>query len=289
MKNIMKEQLLMSSSTPLKARFYDYQYFTYPWHFHSEYEIIYIGESAGTRFVGNSIEKYVAGDVLLIGSNLPHYLKSDELFHTENTKMRVKGTIIQFEKEFMQHALNYYPQFIRIKNLLDESRCGVLFPAGCSAKLVDLLSSIPLENGMDQITAFLQLLKVMSEVHNRRIISTPDFEYNKENNASRVDKVISYITKNYTRQISLDEIASFASMNATAFCRFFKKETGKTLKSFILDMRVGYACKLLLMNEMNVSQISSECGFETISHFNKTFRKVSGYAPSEYRKMMLEV
>ena len=288
MKNIMKEQLLMSESSPLKARFYDYLHFTYPWHFHSEYEIIYIGESTGTRFVGNSIEKYSAGDILLIGSNLPHYMKSDEIYHAENSTLRVKGTIIQFEKEFMQHAVNYYPQFVRIKNLLEESRHGVLFPAACSAKLVDLLCTIPLENGMDQITTFLQLLKVMSEIHCRKTISTPDFEYTTGNNASRVDKVISYITKNYTRQISLAEIASFSSMNATAFCRFFKKETGKSLKSFILDMRVGYACKLLLMNEMNISQIGLACGFETISHFNKTFRNVAGYAPSEYRKIMLE-
>jgi AraC-like DNA-binding protein len=283
----MKEQLLMSESSPLKARFYDYQHFTYPWHFHSEYEIIYIGESFGTRFVGNSIEKYNAGDILLIGSNLPHYLKSDEIYHAENSTLRVKGTIIQFEKEFMQHAVNYYSQFVRIKNLLEESRYGVLFPAACSAKLVDLLSTIPLENGMNQITAFLQLLKVMSEMHCRKTISTPDFEYNTGNNASRVDKVISYINSNYNRQISLDEIASFASMNATAFCRFFKKETGKSLKSFMLDMRIGYACKLLTMNEMNISQISLACGFETISHFNKTFRKVAGYSPSEYRKIIL--
>jgi len=285
----MNEQLAISSSSPLRARFYDYQHFTYPWHFHSEYEIIYISESTGTRFVGNSIENYGAGDVLLIGSNLPHYMKSDEVFHSENAPSRVKGTIIQFEKEFMQHSVNYYPQFIRIKNLLEDSRLGILFPAGCSRKLIDFLNLIPTEKGMDQITSFLQLLKVMSEISGRKTISKSGFEYNTKNNASRVDKIISFINKNYTRQISLDEIASFASMNATAFCRFFKKETGKSLKNFIFDMRVGYACKLLLMNEMNISHISSACGFETISHFNKTFRKVSGYSPTEYRKIMLAV
>jgi AraC-like DNA-binding protein len=288
MKKIMNEKLPISNTSPLRARFYDYQHFTYPWHFHSEYEIIYISESTGSRFIGNSVEKYREGDVLLIGSNLPHYLKSDEVYHTNNAPTRVSGIIIQFEKEFMQHSLNYYPQFIRIKKLLDESRLGMLFPAGCSRKLVDLLNVIPTVRGVDQITMFLQLLKVMSEIQNKESISRPDFEYNTKNNASRVDKVIAYINKNYTRQISLDEIASFASMNATSFCRFFKKETGKSLKNYIFDMRVGYACKLLLVNEMNVSQISSECGFETISHFNKTFRKVSGFAPSEYRKIMLE-
>lgn len=285
----MNEQLAISSSSPLRARFYDYQHFTYPWHFHSEYEIIYISESTGTQFVGNSIESYRAGDVLLIGSNLPHYLKSDEIYHSANAPSKVRGTIIQFEKEFMQHAVNFYPQFMRIKKLLEESRMGVFFPAGCSQKLIELLNLIPVEKGMNQITSFLQLLKVMSEIKQRKTISKPDFEYNTEHNASRVDKVISFINKNYTRQITLDEIASFASMNATAFCRFFKKETGKTFTKYIFDMRIGYACKLLLMNEMSISQIGVVCGFETISHFNKIFRKVSGYSPTEYRKTMLAV
>ena len=285
----MNEQLAISSSSPLRVRFYDYQHFTYPWHFHSEYEIIYISESTGTQFVGNSIESYRAGDVLLIGSNLPHYLKSDEIYHSANAPSKVRGTIIQFEKEFMQHAVNFYPQFMRIKKLLEESRMGVFFPAGCSQKLIELLNLIPVEKGMNQITSFLQLLKVMSEIKQRKTISKPDFEYNTEHNASRVDKVISFINKNYTRQITLDEIASFASMNATAFCRFFKKETGKTFTKYIFDMRIGYACKLLLMNEMSISQIGVVCGFETISHFNKIFRKVSGYSPTEYRKTMLAV
>ena len=285
----MNEQLAISSSSPLRARFYDYQHFTYPWHFHTEYEIIYISESTGTQFVGNSIESYRAGDVLLIGSNLPHYMKSDEIYHSDTPPSRVRGTIIQFEKEFMQYAVNYYPQFIRIKKLLEESRLGVFFPASCSQKLIDLLNLIPAEKGMNQITSFLQLLQVMSEIKQRKTISKPDFEYNTKHDASRVDKVISFINKNYTRQISLDEIAFFASMNSTAFCRFFKKETGKSFTKYIFDMRIGYACKLLLMNEMSVSQIGVVCGFETISHFNKIFRKVSGYSPTKYRKMMLAV
>lgn len=285
----MNEKLSISNLSPLKARFYDYQHFTYPWHFHSEFEIIYIQESTGTGFIGNSIERFNPGDILLIGSNLPHYLKSDETYHAENSTLRVTGTIIQFEKEFMQHSVNYYPQFIRIKHLLEESKYGILFPAGCSKNLISLLTGIPIENGMDQLISFLKLLEIMSEIRCRKIISTPDFEYNVGKNASRIDKIISYINKNYTQPISLNEISAFASMNSTAFCRFFKAETGKSFKNYIFDMRIGYACKLLLMNEMNISQISTECGFETISHFNKTFRKVAGYSPSEYRRIMMKL
>ena len=287
MKTIMNERLLISESAPLSVRFYDYNHFTYPLHFHSEYEIIYIKESSGTRFVGNNIAKYKAGDILLIGSNLPHFLKSDEIYHSGNNDLRVKGTIIQFEKEFMYYAINHYPQFIMIKNLFQESQRGIYFERGQFLKLQDLLEKIPLENGLNQLMLFLKILKQMSETENRKTISTTDFINETIYDTARIDKVISFLNKNYTRTINLDEIASFAAMNTSAFCRYFKSKTGKSFKNYILDMRIGFACKLLLMEDISISQLSSKCGFETISHFNKTFKKNTGYVPSQYRKMML--
>lgn len=289
MRKIINEQLSISKLSPLRARFYDYKHFTYPWHFHSEYEIIYFKEGTGTRFVGNSIERFADGDMLLIGSNLPHYMKSDEPYYTEESPLRVKGSIIQFEKDFMQHSINHYPHFIKIKNLLEESRQGLYFPAGCSSQISRLLNTIPLETGIDQITSFLQLLKEMSEVKNRQIISTADLTPDVTGyDVSRIDKILSYLNKNYTRHIDLEEISSFAAMNPTAFCRFFKSKTGKSFKNYILDMRIGYACKLLLTDHINIAQISTECGFETTSYFNKAFKEHTGYTPSQYKKIMLE-
>jgi AraC-like DNA-binding protein len=286
MKNLINERLPLSKSLPLRARFYDYKHFTYPWHFHSEYEIIYIKESSGTRFVGNSSDKFENGNIFLLGSNLPHYMKSDEVYHANN-ELRVKGTIIQFEKDFMYHSISYYPHFFKIKKLLEESQNGIFFPSGCSVRLIELLGKIPLETSMDQMILFLELLKVMSETSSRKIISSSDFSNEILSEVSRVDKVISFLNKNYTRKIDLDEIASFAAMNPTAFCRFFKSHAGKSFKNYILELRVSYACKLLMMSDKNISQISTECGFDTISHFNKTFKKRTGYTPSTYRTNMM--
>lgn len=287
MRAIMNERLPISKSSPLKARFFDYEHFSYPLHFHSEYEIIYIKEGTGTRFLGNSITKFQAGDILLIGSNLPHFMKSDEEYHSGNTDLRVKGTIIQFEKEFMYSAINHYSHFIKIKNLFQESQRGIYFAAASFPKLQDLIEKIPLENGLNQMMLFLEILKEMSETENRQTISTTDFVNETIYDTARIDKIMSFLNKNYTRQISLDEIASFAAMNSSAFCRYFKSKTGKSFKNYILDMRIGYACKLLLMEDISISQLSSQCGFETISHFNKTFKKNTGYVPSQYRKTML--
>ena len=106
MRKIMNEQLPISKSSPLKARFYDYPYFTYPWHFHTEYEVIYVKEGTGMRFVGNNAEKYADGDIILLGSDLPHYMKSDDVYQKEGSTLRTTGTIIQFEKDFM-HPVSY--------------------------------------------------------------------------------------------------------------------------------------------------------------------------------------
>lgn len=287
MRTIMNERLPISKSAPLKARFFDYEHFTYPLHFHTEYEIIYIKEGTGTRFVGNNITKFQTGDILLIGSNLPHLMKSDEVYHSGNSNLRVKGTIIQFEKEFMYYAINHYPHFLKIKNLFQESQRGIYFAAASFPILQDLMEKIPLENGLNQLMLFLEILKEMSETENGQIISTTDFVNETIYDTARIDKIMSYLNKNYTRNVSLDEIASFAAMNASAFCRYFKSKTGKSFKNYILDMRIGYACKLLLMEDISISQLSSQCGFETISHFNKTFKKNTGYVPSQYRKTML--
>ena len=110
----MNEQLPISKSSPLKARFYDYPYFTYPWHFHTEYEIIYVKEGTGMRFVGNNAEKYADGDILLLGSDLPHYMKSDEVYRQEGSTLRTTGPSFSLKRTSCTTLLILSP-FMKIK------------------------------------------------------------------------------------------------------------------------------------------------------------------------------
>lgn len=286
-RRMINEQLPISESSPIKARFYDYPHFTYPWHFHAEYEIIYFKEGTGTCFIGDSMESFCEGDFILIGSNLPHYMKSDDIYHAEDSNLRTKGSIIQFEQDFMQYSIQHYIQFIKIRKLLEDSKRGIYFPAGCSEKVTGLLQSIPSETGMDQILALLQLFKEMADISCRVILPPSEQTVQIESN-TRLDKILSFLNQHYTRHIDLKEISCLATMSPASFCRYFKSKTGKTLKNYILDMRIGYACKLLSIDNMNISQISMECGFDTISHFNKCFKMNTGITPTEYKKRILE-
>ncbi len=279
----MNEKLSISETEPLKARFFDYERFTYPWHFHAEYEIIYFEEGNGTRFVGNCIEPFSSGEVLLLGPDLAHFMKSDEI-----QLKGLKGTIIQFEKDFMRHAISNYSQFSKIYKLLIESRNGVVFPPNSNSDIYGVLNKIPTKRGIDQIITLLEILKLMSETDSRKILSTSEPTEISVSEHPRFDKVISFLNRNYNREIKLEEIASIAAMNPSAFCRYFKSKTGKTIKNYIAHMRTSYACKLLLNQNMSVAQVSNECGFETISYFNKTFKKNTGYTPTEYKNLILK-
>lgn len=287
MRQIMNERLQISESNPIRARYYDYNRFTYPWHFHSQYEIIYVKESHGSCFVGDCIEKYSAGDMILFGPNLPHYMRSDDIYHADDCTLRVQGTIIQFEQNFLQYSLSHYPQFLQIKTLLEESKHGILFPKKSITGICKQISDFPELKGFRQISVLLELLQEMANTSARKSLASPCF-YEKfpVMGNKRIDKIISFINNNYTRSLKLNEVAEMANMNATAFCRFFKETTGKTFLQYVMDMRTGYACKLLTIGELDISQIAMECGFDSITHFNRTFKLLIKMTPTQYRSQM---
>lgn len=286
---MMNEQLAISELNPIRARYYDYDHFTYLWHFHSQYEIIYVKQSTGLCFAGDCIEKYADGFLVLLGSNLPHYMRSDDIYLSgAHKELRVKGTIIQFEKDFMLHAINYYPQFLQIKKLLSDANRGACFSRPVSKRIGKLVEQIPQFQGIRQLTDLLLVLEEMA-VSEKRLIASPLYhERFPVLGNDRIEKIISYINGNYTRAVELKEIASLAAMNPSAFCRYFKENTGKTFVQYVTDMRIGYACRLLALKEINISQISMDCGFESVGHFNRTFKRVMHLTPGQYQQHILK-
>ena len=289
MRQIINEQLQISESNPIKARYYDYDRFTYPWHFHSQYEIIYVKKGRGCCFVGDCIEQFADGDVILFGPNLPHYMRSDDEYRCGNPMLRVQGTIVQFEENFMQYSFDHYPQFHQIRLLLEESKRGVLLHTAGSGPVCGMMSGFPGLKGFGQIAGLLDLLQELSVSVQRKMLASP-FYYEKfpAVGNKRIDEIISFINSNYTRSLKLDEIAEMANMNSSAFCRFFKEVTERTFLQYVTDMRIGYACKLLTIGDMEVSQIAVECGFDSISHFNRTFKQLTKLTPTQYRNQIMK-
>lgn len=285
---ILYEQLTMFSGEPVIVRKFDYEKFSFPWHVHNEFEIIYVEESFGERFVADSIDKFAPGDLTLVGHNVPHCMKSDIIKNKENN-CRVKGTIIQFKEDFMSHAISNYADLAHIKKLLEDSHRGVHFSYPQNKEIIDCINKIYESNGIMHLINLLHLLDIMAQSVNKRFLGSIYFSKSLSINMdSRMIKILSYVTDHYKEDISLNEIASFVAMNSSSFCRYFKEQTGKTLIEYVLDLRVGFACKLLIENKMDVFQIGLECGFNTITHFNRVFKRNTGFAPTEYRKQFLK-
>lgn len=287
MKKILNEQVALSDANPIRARFYQYPRFTYPWHFHSEYELMYVEKGEGQCLVGDSIVDFREGDAILFGSELPHCMQSAPEYGTDDL-LCVKGVNIQFEKDFMQYSFSHYVQFTPIRNLLEESRRGIRFPLSRLPHAVDMLNRIPQTEGVEQIIHILSLLQALSVFPEKQPVASPNYNLIPAGFANKkIEKVISYLNKHYTQAISLEEVASFIAMNPTAFCRYFKENTGKTFKQYVLEMRVGYACKLLAADILNISQISLKCGFESITPFNRSFKKITGLTPTQYKEKLM--
>ncbi|MDR1523771.1 MAG: AraC family transcriptional regulator [Tannerella sp.] len=285
---IMHEQLTINEQNPIIARLYDYDHFSYPWHFHSEYEIIYVKESHGERFVADSVEVFNPGDVILLGSNLHHYMRSHEIYYKGDPGLRVKGVVIQFAHDYMAHAIHKYADFTHIKSLLNQAKRGFYFPHPQNSELIQRIEALPRQSGIYRIIDLLLLLDKMAAFKDKRFMGSPHFSENtSEYSGNRIEKILSFLNYHYTENISLNDMSSRFSMNATAFCRYFKQYAGKSYIDYIQDLRIGYACKLLIGTSYDISQISIECGYNTACHFNKIFKRKTALTPSEYRNKFI--
>jgi AraC-like DNA-binding protein len=281
----MHEYVDFPDGSSIKVKWRDTPHFTYPWHFHNQYELCYVVESYGTRYVGDNIEVFEAGDLVLVGSNLPHFWKSDEVFHQGNPELKVKAIVIQFHSDFFTNAINSYTEFYHIKKLLNLSSRGIHF-LNPTIKQVDKLMFKMLDiSGFQRIIMLLRILDLLSKSDSYKILGSEAYQPKvNEFSNDRLAKVMNYLNYHYQEKISLDKVSDLAGFHPSAFCRFFKEKTGKSLSDFVNDMRIGYACKLLIEGHLSVSQICFESGYNNLSNFNRTFKKITKYTPTKYQQ-----
>ncbi len=285
MAKIMHEKLNLSSGSPIKIKWCDYDYFKFPWHFHEEYEIVYVLKSTGTRFVGNNIESFSDGDLVLLGSSVPHMYRNDIQYYQNDPEKRVHAVTLQFSKDFFQHSLDKYPEFSQIKKLLEEAQYGVYFYKNANELIRNKITKALHLKGLDLLLETIVILSLMSKSRDKRFLSDESEENMKDfrDDDPRVVKVKAFLHREYTRDISLKEVADIAGMSESAFCRYFLEKTSKTCFQYINELRITYACKLLLERKLTISQVCYEVGYNNISNFNRQFKKITGYTPTEYR------
>jgi len=284
---IMHEQVSFAPRTMLKVKWNDIPNFTYPWHFHGEFEIVYILKSSGKRFVADSVEPFREGDITMVGSNLPHYWKSDIRDEPGNSNW-VNAIVVQFNKDFFGEVIHAYPEFHRISELLKRSARGICFGEHADERVGKMFQRLLKLRGLDRMLYFIKLLDTLAGIEDYRILASKAYllEEHKEPN-NRFDKIMHFINANYQRKIAQEEVAKKIGMTTVAFCRYFKEKTGKGFVLFVNEMRIGYACKLLIENHLSISQICFECGFGNISYFNRMFKRQTRCTPGEYQQQFI--
>ncbi|NOR74324.1 MAG: helix-turn-helix domain-containing protein [Draconibacterium sp.] len=280
---MMHEQIDFPGRAAVKVKWRKMAHFTFPWHFHDEYEILYVIEGAGSSFVADNIEEFSPGDLVLLGSNLPHFWKSTESLNSKENHNNVNYIVVQFSNDFFKEIISEYPEFHLIKELLERSSRGIRFSADFSQKFGKKLIKLTKTKGFERTLMLLELLQLLAKTDHYKILAGELYQTENHNFTSdRLVKIMHYINSFYLKKIELEKVAEVASLHPSAFCRFFKEKSGKSLSEFVSDMRISYACRLVIEAKLSISQICFESGFNNLSNFNRTFKKHTGFTPSNY-------
>ncbi|GAB3933442.1 AraC family transcriptional regulator [Mucilaginibacter myungsuensis] len=259
----------------------EFKYNDFPFHAHPEFEIILILEGAGRRIVGDSVTEFTATDLCMFGANLPHTFFTKGMGEHE----AIKQVVIQFHENFLGPGFFDREPFKNIKALLQRSSQGIVFEGTDKAEFAKKIHALISKSHTEIVIGLLDILHSLSLSEGQTLLSSPKFMSGLNfDESARMSKVYDHILEHYRRDITLDEVASIAYLSPSAFCRYFKKFTRKTLSEFLTDLRIGHACKLLQTSNLSISQVSLDAGFNSVSYFNRKFRAVKGETPMEYQR-----
>jgi len=264
-------------------------YMDYPWHYHPEFEIIFVEKSYGIRFMGNNIGNFSNGDLMFIGSNLPHVWKNDKDFYQGNNDLIVDVYVIHFREEALKEGFFDLPEFTHIKKLFLLGQQGLLIRGKDHKKISALVKETVSSSGIDRMILFLKTLDAIANTEEYDLLSSSGYA-NSINIADteRINIVMNFIMKNYDQEIKIEEIARLANLTESSFCRYFKSRTHKTFSQFLNEIRILNACKLLVNSNMTITQICYETGYNNISHFNRQFKIKTGLTAKEYAKKYMK-
>jgi len=284
----MRPQLLKITSGPaisFSARRDAKPYLNNNWHYHPEIELIHVIKGEGTLFAGDTTIRFSDGNLILLGSQLPHYWRFDEVYTQDNPIPSVIE-LTQFCEDFWGKEFLTLPENQNIRTLFERARRGIVISEEVSAEAKEALNKLISAKGSERLLYLIQLLTILSRVTNPDYISIAySFEFD-FSESERINAIYNYSLSNFRKKIYLKEVAAVANLATNSFCRYFKSRTRKSYSVFIIELRVGYACKLLSEKRLSIKEICFESGFNSFTNFNKQFKGLKGMQPNEFRKRM---
>ncbi|MBT8305602.1 MAG: AraC family transcriptional regulator [Maribacter sp.] len=250
------------------------------WHFHPEYELVYIEGANATRHVGDHISTYQESDLVFIGSNIPH-LNFDYGVQTD-----YKKEVLHLKPFFKEMVIGEIPELSGIRELFEKSTYGIAFYGETKINVGNRMKKLHTLSTFNLFLEIVQILNILASSTDFELLHDQPF-VNKYNNKEqeRLRRIYAFVDENYHRKINIDEIAAECNLGKEAFCRYFKKATGNTFVCFLNQYKISQAKRLLMVGK-NVGETCFECGFESLSYFNRTFKKVTHENPSEFKRKL---
>lgn len=265
-------------STEIVPHFYN------PFHYHSELEITYILKSHGTRLIGDSIERFDVDDLVIVGSNLPHCWKNEREYFQENTNLKAQAIVVQFKPDFAG-KLFQLAELQHIGRFIKGAAQGIKFVGNARPTIKQMLLNLVELEGSKRITQLIDILEFMSLTSEKKVLCTTySITHIKSENLGRLNTIFEYTLQHYKRNISLEEISDLVHLSPNAFCRYFKLHTRRTYKEFVNEIRIANVCRLMQETSMSIAEIAFASGFNNLSHFIRTFKKLKHVKPAKYRK-----
>lgn len=272
------------------ARLLEDPYFDPNWHFHPEYQLFVVLEGSGTRFVGDNIERFKAGDLVFTGPNLPHLWRSDQEYYEGRKKLVTRGIVIYFHDNFLGEALLETNELFTIRQLLAKAKRGVRVTSPTAERVRQMMTELLKLEGFASILQLLKILDTLAGSTDLNLLSSDGYcNTLKRSDTDRMNRVYDYIMEHFAHKITLEEVATLAFMTPSSFSRYFKSHTNKTFSQFLSEIRIGHASKLLMEEEMSIAEAGFKSGFQTLSNFNRQFRTIHHRSPSEYRQAYLQL
>ncbi|MCJ0743854.1 AraC family transcriptional regulator [Pedobacter montanisoli] len=253
-------------------------------HKHEEAQLIWIKKGTGTLLINNDMHLFKGGDVFFIGANQPHLFKSDSAYFKEDTSLKIEALSVFFDPEGKISGVFNLPEMQMVKQLLSEKaafKVSEKHQDNIAGQILGIKNAEPRYAVVKFLELLLGLLAISAELESLTVIQ----HYAADADALRINSVLHFLMKNYERQLSLSEVAAYASMTPQAFCRYFKKHTRQTFTTYVNNLRINEVCSKLIRGEYpNISTAVYESGFANVTSFNRVFKQIKGKNPKSYLK-----
>jgi len=260
------------------------------WHAHSEYQLFVVTEGSGTRFIGDSIKSFRPEELILTGPHLPHVWRSDEIYFEKTSLSKTSGIVIYLNEKFLGDHILEKEEMLDLKKLFTKSMRGLEFYGPKKNQVIKLMKKLVQLQGIQSVIHLLHILEILAGTKEYYYISSKAYEEAfDQHETDRLNKVYEYTFKNFRKKVLLEDLADLLHMTPTSFSRYFSIKNNKPFSRFMAEIRIKHACKMLTETDESIAQVCYDCGFNTLSNFNKQFKEIMLKKPTQYKREFLSI